>query len=424
MIAPVLELDPDTVNDIYLEQFENDTPTQIYFGGSSSGKSYYILAQRTIIDILTSDRNFLIVRKVGATNRNSTFNQVKKGIYEFDLDKYFKINKSEMTITCIRNGNQILFAGLDDVEKLKSVTPEKGVITDIIVEEATEISYNDYKQLTKRLRGKSTAKKRLTMMFNPIHQTHWIYKEFFANKWNETKTEYSDSMLYILKSTYLDNKFLEPDDIERIESETDEYYIDVYLKGNWGIVGDVIFKRGTGKGTWRVEDLSEIKKTWDRFLNGLDFGFSEDPAAFTRMGFDKKRKILYIFEDFGVLGFDNEQLAEKLRPIIADEIITCDSAEPKSIKELRKYRINARGAAKGKGSIKNGYRFLKGLEIIVDPSCQGSINELSIHKNKQDRNGVSLGIPEDKNNHFLDSCRYGIESEITSTESGLRFIEY
>ena len=412
---PVLELDERLVNPIYLNQISNETPTQIYFGGSSSGKSYFVLAQRTIVDIMTADRNFLIVRKVGATNRNSTFNQVKKGISEFNLDKYFKINKSEMTITCLHNGNQILFAGLDDVEKLKSITPAKGVITDIIIEEATEISYNDYKQLTKRLRGQSTAKKRITMMFNPIHQTHWIYLHFFADKWNPDTKEYSDENLYILKTTYHDNDFLESDDVARIESETDPYYIDVYNNGNWGVVGDLIFRRGTGKGYWRVEDLSEFKKTCERFWNGLDFGFSDDPAAFNRMHYDRKNKRLYILDDFAVTGLDNEELADKIRPFVDRELVTCDSAEPKSIKELRKYRINARGAAKGKDSIKTGYRFLKGLEIIIDQSCQSTINEFSIHKNKQDRSGVSLNFPEDKNNHNVDSIRYGIESEITFT---------
>ena len=424
--APVIRLDKaeEVINPVFLKEIYNDTPTQIFFGGSSSGKSFFVLAQRTILDIMTSDRNFLIVRKVAVTNRNSTFNQVKKGIYDLGFDDYFKINKSEMTITCTWNNNQILFAGLDDVEKLKSITPEKGVVTDIIIEEATEISRDDYKQLTKRLRGESTVIKRIIMMFNPIHQLHWIYKEFFLENWDPSKFEFQGESLYIQKTTYRDNNFLEIDDIERIESETDPYYRDVYNDGNWGIVGNTIFKHGEGAGHWHVEDLSEISKTFDRFHNGLDFGFSSDPAAFVRVHLDKRNKRLYILDELFATGLDNDQLSELLSPKIGTELITCDSAEPKSIKELRNNRINAFGAKKGKGSIENGYRFLLGLEIIIDEKCQNVINEFSIHKWKQDKSGVALRIPEDKNNHGIDSCRYSIESGIGILEAGMRVINY
>ncbi|AEX84770.1 terminase [Marinitoga sp. 1135] len=391
-------------NDVYFKNLKNTYGTQIYFGGASSGKSYFILGQRTILDVLTSNRNFLIVRNVARTNRHSTFNEVLKGIANFNLTDYFKINKSEMTITAF-NGNQILFAGLDDVEKLKSITPAKGVITDIIIEEATEIRYDAFKQLTKRLRGKSDVKKRITLMFNPIYQTHWIYKEFFQG-WVDDKEEFINKGrdLYILKTTYRNNKFLTADDIERIESETDPYYRDVYIEGNWGILGNVIFRN------WKVEDTS--KYNFDRYINGLDFGFANDPAAFVRMSFDRKRNRLFILDEIYATGLDNEELAKLIKEKIGSELVTCDSAEPKSIQELRKYGVNARGAKKGKGSLETGYKFLQKLEIIIDPKCQNTINEFTVHKWKENKNGEALPIPEDKDNHAIDAIRYGIEDEI------------
>ncbi|NUU96754.1 PBSX family phage terminase large subunit [Marinitoga sp. 1138] len=391
-------------NDVYFKNLKNTYGTQIYFGGASSGKSYFILGQRTILDVLTSNRNFLIVRNVARTNRHSTFNEVLKGIANFNLTDYFKINKSEMTITAF-NGNQILFAGLDDVEKLKSITPAKGVITDIIIEEATEIRYDAFKQLTKRLRGKSDVKKRITLMFNPIYQTHWIYKEFFQG-WVDDKEEFINKGrdLYILKTTYRNNKFLTTDDIERIESETDPYYRDVYIEGNWGILGNVIFRN------WKVEDTS--KYNFDRYINGLDFGFANDPAAFVRMSFDRKRNRLFILDEIYATGLDNEELAKLIKEKIGSELVTCDSAEPKSIQELRKYGVNARGAKKGKGSLETGYKFLQKLEIIIDPKCQNTINEFTVHKWKENKNGEALPIPEDKDNHAIDAIRYGIEDEI------------
>jgi phage terminase large subunit len=126
-----LNLDKRIFNKSYRKFLNDQTRTQIYFGGSSSGKSYF-LAQRTILDVLKGGRNYLICRAVAATIKKSVFNEVQKAIINFKLSKLFIINQSDMTITCI-NGYQILFAGLDDVEKIKSITPKKGVITDIWV---------------------------------------------------------------------------------------------------------------------------------------------------------------------------------------------------------------------------------------------------------------------------------------------------
>ena len=161
-------------NPVYLPYLEDETYTQIFYGGSSSGKSYF-LAQRVVWDMLKGGHNYLIVRKVARTVRKSVYNEITKAISFFKASKLFVENKSEMVITG-PNGYQVMFAGLDDVEKVKSITPAKGVITDIWVEEATEADYGDIKQLRKRLRGRSSVEKRIILSFNPVYQTHWIYK--------------------------------------------------------------------------------------------------------------------------------------------------------------------------------------------------------------------------------------------------------
>lgn len=158
-----------------------------------------------------------------------------------------------------------LSCNVQDVEKIKSITPAKEVLTDIWKEEATECDYNDHKQLEKRLRGRSSVKKRMIDSFNPILQTHWIYTSFFGG-WVDGKQHYKSDKLSILKTTYKDNQFLTEDDIDKLENEKDEYYYNVYSLGNWGTVGGVIFKN------WKMEDLTEIRKTFTSFNNGLDFG--------------------------------------------------------------------------------------------------------------------------------------------------------
>ena len=275
------------INPKYLEHLKDDHRVQIFYGGSSSGKSFF-LGQRIVLDILDGKRNYLVVRNVLASIRRSTFNEIVKAIYDMEVQQYFKINNTEFSITYTLNNKQIIFAGCDNVEKLKSITPINGVITDVFIEEATEISYNSYKQLRKRLRGKSEVKKRITLAFNPILRTHWIYEEFFKEIWTDDMDFYEDEEMMILKSTYKDNAFLEEDDINELENEKDPYFYEVYTLGNFGVLGNVIFKN------WRVEDLTDRIPTFDNVSNGLDFGWS-NPNAFIRAHVDRERKKIYIF---------------------------------------------------------------------------------------------------------------------------------
>jgi len=168
-----LEIPRRLFNDAYLPYLDADLPrVQVFFGGSASGKSIFA-AQRAVLDVATGGRNYLIARNVARTIRPSIYNEINKAIRRYNLEPYFTANKNDMVITCA-NGFQMMFAGLDDVEKIKSITPAKGVITDVLIEEATETERNDVKQLNKRLRGKASVPKRMTLLFNPIPQTHWI----------------------------------------------------------------------------------------------------------------------------------------------------------------------------------------------------------------------------------------------------------
>ncbi len=172
--------------------------------------------------------NLLVVRQTGNTNRNSTFALFKQVIKNWKLENLFII--TDLRIKCI-NGNEIIFAGLDDVEKLKSVTFENGELTDIWVEEATETQEADINQLKVRLRG-GRSKKQMVLSFNPINVNHWI------------KGHFIDSGLATeVHSTYKDNKFLTEDDRRTLESfkDTDEYYYHVYCLGQWGVLGKTVF---------------------------------------------------------------------------------------------------------------------------------------------------------------------------------------
>ena len=407
-----IHIPKEAINEVYRPFLDDGTRTQIFFGGSSSGKSVF-LAQRTIRDLLEGGRNYLIVRNVRDTLRVSVYNELNKIIDKWGLKSLFKINKTEMTFTCI-NGYQALLKGLDKVEKIKSITPIKGTLTDIWVEEATETAEDDIKQLLRRLRGQSDFSKCISFSFNPIMRTHWIFKRYFSGKFYDGDKTYRDDQLTILKTIYKDNRFLDQSEIDELENETDEYWHEVYTLGNWGVLGDVIFKN------WKAIDIDpEFRRTFNNHRNGLDFGFGE-PAAFNRTHYDRMRKKIYILEEVHELGLTNPLLAEAIRPYVGRELVICDSAEPKSIYELKSHGIKAEGAFKGPDSVNFGIQFLQQNEIIIDRKCQNTINEFQVYQWKKNKQGETMSQPIDRNNHHIDAVRYALESDMPK-KKGKRF---
>ena len=448
MTAREVQIHSEVFNSVYLPLLEDMTPLQILYGGSSSGKSVFAVGQRPIYDVLHGNRNYLIARQVGRTIRNSVFNEIQKTIINWGLSGLFNVNKSDMVITCA-NGYQILFSGLDDVEKLKSITPLQGVITDVVVEEATETEYASVKQLEKRLRGGSESiAKRMTLLFNPIMQTSWIYEQYFKNiGWADDQKEYKTDEVHILKTTYKDNlRFLTKQDVARLENEKDKYYYDVYTLGNWGVLGNVIFKN------FEIMDLSGMRSDFVNRKCGLDFGFADDPAAASLTHYDRKNKTIYIFDEIYSTGLTNDLLADELKwmlceklsaknnatgqietlskfeyqankeefdkkyshiePLDYQDIIKADSAEPKSIAELINHGLRVSPAVKGKDSVLHGIQWLQQQRIIIDVSCINTQNEFRSYKWKEDQSGKAIPVPVDHNNHIIDGMRYAYEDEM------------
>lgn len=395
------------MNPAYIPFLDKPQYTQIFFGGSSSGKSYF-LAQKIVLDNL-SGVNWLCCRNVAKTLRRSVYNEVVKAISSMGLRGYYRINQTDMVITCTLNNKQILFAGLDDTEKVKSITPVDGVFERIFVEEATEIRYSAYKQLTKRLRGRSEHTKCVILAFNPILKSHWIYKTFYG-EWADNAKSYEDETLCILKTTYRDNRFLTAQDRDQLENETDPYYRDVYTDGNWGVLGHVIFRR------WHVEDLSALIPSFDRLRCGMDFGYSDDPNALIKTHFDKKRRRIYVFQEHYQAGMSDSELLRVCRSFFGRQYVACDNADPKTIAYLSGAGVNAYAVRKGADSINRGIRWFQDYEIIVDVRCQNFKNEIEQYHWKEDKYGNAMAVPVDMNNHLLDALRYAYEDEIDTVE--------
>lgn len=387
------------LNKSYKNAKESKNRFRILYGGAGSGKSYFV-AQEIIVNMLSSkDYKYLVVRKTGRSLRLSVFQLLSTLIFDYELGKYFQVNKGDMSIQCV-TGSRLVTSGLDDVEKLKSISG----INRIWIEEASEISENDFNQLDLRMRGKNLLGYQMTLTFNPISELHWIKKKFFDIGVDDT---------FILRTTFNDNPHLDNVYIKRLqELEKEDYqYYRIYTLGEWGSLGNVIFSN------WDKQDLSEISKTFDNYYNGIDFGFADDPFAFIRAHYDKKNKTIYITNEVYKRELHNDEAAVIIKDIIGNEIVTCDSAEPKSIADLKRHNVNAKGAKKGADSILHGIKWLQGKKIIIDEKCVNFIKEMSSYKWKEDKDGNVIPKPVDMNNHLIDALRYAIEAEIMQLET-------
>ncbi len=215
-------------NDAYIPLLNSDKRVKVVYGGSGSGKSYFIAMMIIMKVISNKGCNVLVTRKVGNTLRHSVFALFKQIIYKFKLMDYFNIKETDMIIEFKLNKNQIVCKGLDDRERIKSITFPTGILTDIWLEEASEFDKEDFMQLNLRLRGESKVKKQIIISFNPVSAESWLKPYFFD----------SDYDCLILKTTYRDNKFVGEEYAKELEALkiTDPLYWEVYCNGNWGVI--------------------------------------------------------------------------------------------------------------------------------------------------------------------------------------------
>lgn len=356
-------------------------------GGAGSGKSVAI-TQRTILRVLNeSGHRILVVRKVASTIRNSVFRLFLDILEEWGLTRFFKISNSYMTITA-PNGSEIIFVGLDDPEKIKSIAG----ITSIWVEEATELNQNDFNQLDLRVRGNLGVHKEVILTFNPISETHWIKKRFYDNPAHDCIN---------LKTTYLDNAFLDSKYVEVLQSleHTDPVYYRVYCLGEWGSTGDLVWSN------YRIENIPLDDSYYDSVFCGLDFGFN-DPSALVKIGM--KDGEVYILEEFYQKGLTNTELISKLQGYKKYRVIA-DSAEPDRIKEFYQKGFNIKGAVKGKNSVKKGIDYIRGVKLHIHPNCSNTITEISNYNYEKDKEGNPTENPIGVNDHLMSALRYGTE---------------
>jgi phage terminase large subunit len=358
----------------------------VNYGGSGSGKSF-TQTQYEIIRCLMATEKLLVIRKYGTTLKDSVVALFLSILNRWELGELFEENKTDKTIT-FKSGSQILFKGLDDPEKIKSIAN----ITRVWVEEANELTWQEFNQLNLRLRGAEGLQ--ISITFNPVDEEHWIKKHFFDNPKIAKYTT-------VIRTTYKDNKFIDDAYKDQLEAykDIDENYYRVYALGEWGGIQEGrIFK------LWDIiPQFPETDKAW----YGLDFGFSVDPTAIVRVHLSGDT--LYIDEICYQKGMVTSEVANYLKSEgYAGEPVICDSAEPKSIQDLRFYGINATAAHKPSGSINAGIDFIKRHRVLVTARSRNIINENRFYQWKQDKQGNFINQPRDAFNHAIDAIRYAV----------------
>lgn len=388
----------EKINEVYIPLIKDESRFLILWGGSSAGKSVF-LTEKPLLRILEEkNHTILVLRKVSRDLRNSIFQEFKNTIYDWGLQEYTKFNQSYLEIEFPKFKSKIIFSGLDDVNRLKSIAN----VTMIIIEEATELEKNDLMQLNIRMRGESKSYKQIMLAFNPVYSNHWL-KEFIETEKNLTS-------VHVI---YKNNRFLTSEDIQILEDFkfTDPYYYDVYCKGIWGSLGELVFDQNK----LYVEDLTHLQKEY--FKVGCDFGFIE-PSALIKVKLKEDK--IYIFDEVYQRRLSNEQLAKTIINFNGCGLVRCDSAEPKTIQALQYRGIMAYGVKKSPGSVISGLRYLRAKEFHVDPRCQNFINEYRNLSWRKDKNGNPIEECEGMD-HLIDAARYALEVEISNNlRSGYR----
>lgn len=364
--------------------------------------------------------NLLIIRRVGRTLKDSVYADLKWAIHKLGVDDFWICTTSPLEMTYKPTGQKIYFRGLDDPLKITSIAVSKGYLCWMRIEEAYEIENEaDFDILDESIRGETPdCFKQITLCLNPWNEKHWIKHRFFEDEvgkdadgkpiYKERETPISaDGEILAITTNYLCNEFLDKADLEvfeRMKKNNPRRY-QVAGLGNWGTTEGLVFTNFR-EATVDSETVRTLKTAF-----GLDWGFTNDPTAFVEAYIDQDNYKIYIKDEIYKRGLTNKMIADELSYHGYKKArITADSAEAKSIEELKGYGVShIKASKKGPGSINAGIQYIQNFEIVIDPHCVNFITEINNYKWKKDKFGKPTGKPEDSYNHLMDALRYGLE---------------
>ena len=349
--------------------------------------------------------NTLVVRKVFRTLKDSCYSDLRWAINRFQVQDYWELKESPLEMTYKPTGQKILFRGFDDPLKITSISVPVGQLCWCWVEEAYELTDETaFNMLDESIRGivEEPLFKQIILTFNPWNERHWLKPRFFDRV---------APNILALTTNYLCNEWLDEADKKLFEDmkKNNPRRYQVAGLGNWGIVDGLVY-----------ENWQELEFDWREILNkrqkakavfGLDFGYTNDPAAFFCGILDQEQKEIYVFDEFYNTRMHNTDIFMKIERMgFKKEIIVADCQEAKSIDHLKGlglYRI--KGSKKGKDSINAGIQFIQDFKIFIHPRCVNFLTEISNYAWDKDKFGKAINKPIDDFNHLMDAMRYALE---------------
>lgn len=370
--------------------------------GSRASKKSKTTALRIIYNMMKYDKsNTLVVRKTYRTLKDSCFTDLKWATRRLEVEHLWEFKYSPLEATYLPTGQKILFRGLDDPLKITSITVDYGFLCWVWLEEAYEItSEKDFDTLDESIRGELPPYlwKQWMITFNPWNEHHWLKKRFFDVK--------NDPDILAITTNYKCNEWLDEADLRLFDNmkEKNPRRYQVAGLGNWGIVDGLVYEN------WKEEEFTLDQVINCESVNGIDFGYTNDPAAVFIGFIDTENKKLYVWDEIYKKGLSNKKLYEEIENAhYQKKSFTADCAEPKSIDELRGYGLRVEKSQKGKDSITHGIQYIQDFEIIIHPRCVNFITEIGNYTWDEDRLGNKINRPIDDFNHLMDAMRYAVE---------------
>lgn len=370
--------------------------------GSRASKKSKTTALRWIYLMMKYDKsNLLVIRKTYRTLKDSCWTDLKWATRRLEVESLWSFKESPLEATYLPTGQKILFRGLDDPLKVTSITVDYGYLCWAWLEEAFEVnSEADFDTLDESIRGELPPNlwKQWVISFNPWNERHWLKKKFF---------DVSNPDILAQTTNYTCNEWLDEADkrlFENMKINNPRRY-NVAGLGNWGITEGLVYDNVHIDYRFELTDMVNYKT-----VCGMDFGYTNDPTAFFIGFLDEKNKALYIWDELYEKGLTNRMICDRLVSMgYGKESIVCDSAEPKSIAELRGYGLRAKAAVKGKDSISHGIQYIQGLTIYIHPRCVNFTTEIQNYTFDKDKFGNAINQPIDDFNHLMDAMRYALE---------------
>lgn len=370
--------------------------------GSRASKKSKTAALRWIYLMMKYDKsNLLVIRKTYRTLKDSCWTDLKWATRRLEVENLWSFKESPLEATYLPTGQKILFRGLDDPLKVTSITVDYGYLCWAWLEEAFEVnSEADFDTLDESIRGELPPNlwKQWVISFNPWNERHWLKKKFF---------DVSNPDILAQTTNYTCNEWLDEADkrlFENMKINNPRRY-NVAGLGNWGITEGLVYDNVHIDYRFELTDMVNYKT-----VCGMDFGYTNDPTAFFIGFLDEKNKALYIWDELYEKGLTNRMIYDRLVSMgYGKESIVCDSAEPKSIAELRGYGLRAKSAVKGKDSISHGIQYIQGLTIYIHPRCVNFTTEIQNYTFDKDKFGNAINQPIDDFNHLMDAMRYALE---------------